>query len=712
MTGPAKHNRKGTEIDKSNVPRLLLRRTLVVLFIACLASIGYLNADHKDRLFDTGFNQLELSNPSRAFGLYVQRTLWPFWRPGQSLAQTSFMLNAMVNKVLGLEAFDLTTFLVVNILIHALNACLVYFLVGTMLRQVEADRPKPMWIPLVSALLFAVHPIHASSVAYIIQRRGAMAATFYLLAILSYLGARKGSKKNSCRSWRRIALITAVPICYILSFKCKPMALTLPFTVLAVEFCLRASDRAALKRYLAVLIPGLALSVVGMFVFAWSQGLFDPRTFQISEWGRRLSWGPWVHFLTESRAFVHYWKLLILPLPQWSCINHHFELSRSLFEHYAIVAILFHVLLLLAGFFAALRRYPLAALGVFWFYIALIPYVALPQTELLVEYKTYLPGIGLVLILAEALRILRHRFSLKVQVPLVVVLAAALLTITVRRNVIYQSSYNLWVDAVNKYPDSPRAHCSLGAALYELGEIDEAVRHYQETIRLEPDHCRAYFNLAYTYHHQKEYEKAIEYYKKAVSIKPDFARAHYDYALLLSELARTDEAIEHLKLAVKYDWYNLEAKSILAKTLYEQGSFDKAIVYYRQVLKIDPHDLAALNNLAAALVKVGQIDEGVRQFEKVLELDRNHHKTHYNLAGIMILQGKAKKAIGHLEAAVKIDPDYAAAHYRLADTLMRQGNIDRALLHYKEVLRISPDNQQARKALDAVLGKQSSELKR
>ncbi|UCD28341.1 MAG: tetratricopeptide repeat protein [Planctomycetota bacterium] len=698
-----------TVTERSPAPESLLPQSLILLLVAGLALVCYLNADHEEWLFDS--DHIELFDPSQDFSLHVQRLFWPFWKPGQSLSIITFVLNGVLNETLGLDTYDITTFLFINVLIHALNACLVYFLVGAMLRQIEPDQPKSMWIPLALAVLFAIHPLHASSIAYVVQRRGMMATTFYILAILCYLRVRrdpsvgmsstsgaiqKGKAQaqltTSARPWSRMAMLVGVLVCYWLSFKSKPLGITLPFAILAVEFCLRASNRQALKRYLAVMFPGLILTVVVMFVFAYSRGLFDIGRMQILPWGPNPKWGPWVHFLTESRVFVHYWKLLILPLPCWSCGNHDFELSKSLFDHYSIVAILFHGSLLLSAVFAALRRYPLAALGVFWFYIALIPYIVLPQTELLVEYKTYLPSIGLVLILAEGLRVLRERVPMKVQVLLVTVLAVLLMSTTIRRNAIYQSPYNFWTDALEKGSNHFLTHDNLACVMLDRGEVDKAIFHFQEALRLMPEYSNAHLNLANTLVKQKRYDEAVDHFEKSIYFKPKFAQAYNDYGVALTEMGKKDEAFKCYSKAVELEPDSLEALSNLASEYLERGNANEAIKHYHKVLEINPDYPEALNNLAAAMVKLGQVKEAVGYYQQAIRIKKNYPNAHYNLANALIRLGKVDQAIEHYEEALRLEPNYPYIHFKLAQALRGKGRIDEAIKRYSQALELMPDN--------------------
>jgi tetratricopeptide (TPR) repeat protein len=541
--------------------------------------VAYVNAGHEELFFDSVVmaDRPEIQDVSSAL-----RRLWrsPL-RPGEELTYITFAANYAVNESLGLSGFDVTGFLVVNVFVHALNACLVYVLLRALLQANDPDRRTPVVLPLALSVLFAVHPLHASSVVYLMQRRGLMAATFYLAGLLTYLRFRATRRLSF-----RLALLAAVILCYWLSFKSKSMGLTLPLAILALEFCLRAADRRAVKRFLLWLAAGALLCVLGLFFFLWTQNLFELKGLRIRPLGNIELWGAWPHFLTESRVFWHYWKLILVSLPQWLCIDHEFSLSHHLWQHGAWVAVVFHVLLIGTAFAAATKRYAIGAFGVLLFYIALIPWAILPQRELFVEYKTYLSAIGAVLVLAELVRRWRSTFVL----PIVAMAAMALLVTTVRRNAVYQSELTVWADAIEKYPDNPRAHANLGVALRAIGKTDQAIQHYREALRIEPRSCNALINLGNALRQQGKLDEAVEKYRLAVETSPN----------------------------------NPDAQLMLGTAYYEQNKLDDAVRQYQEALRIKPAFAHAHYCLGLALEAQGRADQAIGEYSAVLAIQPNH----------------------------------------------------------------------------------------
>jgi len=607
---------KSSKSEPSAKPsRLLGKLPFVLLFV--LVALAYLNADHEEFIFDSRLPLVDNPEATNPVNL-IKSFFWQSpYNPDAPLSFLTFALNHTFNIAIGLDGFDITTFLIFNVLIHGLNACLVYLLIRSIFRYLEPDREPAFFIPLVLAILFAVHPIAASSVAYIIQRRGTLAATFYLSAIMAYLRVRfypflqSSNKDRNINHWimtawplKRILLALLVPVLYWFSFKSKNLGLTLPFAILAIEFCIRAPDRQALKRYLALLIPFAVLCTAGMFGFLWMRGMFDPKTMTITYFGPKTSWGPWVHFLTESRVFVHYWKLLFLPLPIWSTIDHSFDLSTHLLEHGAIVAIVFHVLLLILAITAAVRGYTFAAIGIFWFYVTLIPYIMLPQRELFVEYKTYLPSIGAAMILAEGLRRIRGRIPLKTQALSIAALALVLLMTTIYRNHIYQSNMSAWSDAVKKSPNHARPRVNLGNAYLRQQKLSQAMNCYQEALKIDPNHPEANNQLGNLLVYKRQYDLAIDHFQRAIEARPNYTHPYKNMAIALANKGQLDEARQQLYKLLEIDPQFPEARRLIGDFYRDEGRLKEAVQEYDKELRKYPNDKVTQKSKDAVLLKL------------------------------------------------------------------------------------------------------------
>ena len=658
-----------------------------------MTAVAYLNADHEAFHFDSAGTHIVKPQPMQELADAMRRLVTKPWVPSREVTAATFMLNTRLNEALGLASWDVTGFLLVNVLVHGINACLVCGFLRSLLRLLGADEVAVRWGPVAMATLFAVHPMNASSVAYIVQRAGALATTFYLLAMWGYVGVRR--PPSSGRAWTaaRTARAAGVLLCFWLSIKSKPLGLTLPVMILTLEACLLAPDRVALRRFLRVLVPGAAVAVAGMLFFVWWRGLLTVFPFQLHPLGGpgALKWGAWEHFLTESRVFVHYWKLLLLPLPQWSCIDHDVKLSTSLFEHYAGFAILFHAGLLVLSFVASRRGYVLAAFGVQWFYVALIPYVALAQYELMVEYKTYLPCVGFMLVVAEGLWRIQRRVSMRWLVPIVAASVAVLLAITVHRNTIYQTPLRLWMDAVEKSPGRARPHYNLGNVLMEAGRLDEALSHYRMAVQFDPNVFRIYNNLGIVLMRLERWDDAIHAFERALELRPDYVQVHNNLAAALVEVDRRPEALKHYREAFRLRPDYHAARYNYATTLLEIGDVQTAEREFKSLLEQSPQFVQAYSRLAELAIQRGETEKAITYYRQAITHGAATPELYAALGDVFLAARRFPDAEQAYDEAVRMRPDDARVRNQLAAALLAMGRTPDALACLTETVRLCPD---------------------
>ncbi len=643
--------------------------------LVALTALTYLNADHEEFFFDSRHGDIRVADPAAALRADLRSLMLQWWRPGEDLSRITFRLNALVQKLAGMEPFDVTGYLAVNVLLHAFNAWLVMQLIGRLRRAAPASGQVSRWPAFLCAAVFALHPLQAGSVAYIIQRRGILATTFFLLAALCYLvareapaaagsGPRRDRSGRSAGAWpvRRIVAAAGVVLCYWLGAKSKYLALPLPFALLAIEFCLRAPDPVLRRRFLKVLVPATLLAAAAMFAFAWSKGVFDPARGEIEAYTPGVDWTAWQHLLTQSRVFVHYWKLLLFPWPGWMSVDHRIEVSRHLLHHGAWAAMMLHALLLAGAVFLAIRGRRLASAGLLWFYVGLIPYALLPHSELFVEYKTYLPAVGLVTLLAEGMTVLEPRLGeLRVRAA-VAVMAAALMLVTVSRNRIYQDPLNLWLDAVSKYPDDPRINLSIGYTLARRGRVEEAEPYYRKALQAAPEVGDVQYFFANFLRRTGRCDQALPHYRRALTLSlqtPPF-RVRHHLGICLSALGQAAEAVETIGSALAECPQDEPLRAVihydLGNALVGAGRQSEAVDQYRAALERRPAWPEALTNLANALLETGRTGEAIDNYRRSLETRPDDVNTLLGMAAALQLRGQLAEAERLCRRAVELAP--------------------------------------------------------
>ncbi len=248
-------------------------------------------------------------------------------------------------------------------------------------------------------------------------------------------------------------------------------------------------------------------------------------------------------------------------------------------------------------------------------------------------------------------------------------------------------------------PDLADAHVNLANALMQSGRIPEAIEHYEQVLWVKPGFSKGHNDFGIALARLGRLTEAISHYEQALRIKPDFFEAHNNLGNALLQSGRIQEAIEQFKqaLAIKPDF--ADAHCDLGNAFLQEGKIDEAIPHYEQALRIKPDLVEAHNSLGAALYQTGKRDEAIEHFLQALAIKPDCVDAHSNLGIALAETGKIEQAIAHYEQALRIKPDYAEAHNNLGSALEQAGRVPEAIRHYQQALKLRPDLTVARNAL-------------
>ena len=255
----------------------------------------------------------------------------------------------------------------------------------------------------------------------------------------------------------------------------------------------------------------------------------------------------------------------------------------------------------------------------------------------------------------------------------------------------YSEAEALCKQLISRKSDFWGAYFVRGYINAEQDNADEAIRNWQESVRLNPGHYQSYCELGLIFDRQGKTEQAIVHFQKALQINPNLAEIHNNLASTLNKQGKTDEAISHYRQALQIDSNLAEAYNNLGIILKSQGNIDEAIKHYRKALEIDPGHAIIHYNLAEELRKQGKADEAISHYRQALQIDPNFALAHNYLGVILKSQGKIQAVIKHYRKALQINPSLAITHKNLADVLKKQGKTDEAISHYRQALQIDPD---------------------
>jgi tetratricopeptide (TPR) repeat protein len=649
-------------------------------------------------------------NPHVASGFNSADVHWAFgttpagyWIP---LTWLSYMLTAQLGGATpGAQH-------VTNVLLHLLNTVLLF----GVLRRLTGAIGRSLFV----AALFAVHPLHVESVAWVTERKDVLSTFFFLLAILSY--ARYSLAPSAVR-------YLCVATAFVCGLMAKPMVVTLPLVLLLLDVwpLKRLSVAGTWKSWLPLVREKLPLFVVGL--------AFGAVTFLAQRTGGGVVGLERVSSATRVTAaltgYVTYIFRTVWPA------------SLSVFYPYPLTpafgtAAVGLVVLALVSVLAvkSLNRYPFLAVGWFWYVITLLPVIGFLQTgmQATADRFTYIPLIGLFVIVAWSFSgfvRLGRRTVMVLATCFVLVLAG------VARGQVetWRNDSTLWQHALAVTPDNFLAHDFLGRTLDKQGRTEAAAWHFAEAVRLNPAFADGHQNLARMLAASGRLDEAIGEYRQALAIEPTgeeltglavtlarrgdteealtraseavalvprLAVARYNLALMLLRAGRARESIAQFAEACRLRSDFKEAHAGLAAALADIGETNQAIAEYRAALRLDETLADAHHGLAAALTQLGNRDEALREYTRAATLEPNRSEFQDDLGFALAARGDAVGATSRFAEAVRLAPNLERAHYHLGLVLAATGRFREATEQFEEALRLDPADQGARRALAAV----------
>jgi len=528
-----------------------------------------------------------------------------------------------------------------NLLFHLANVWLLFEVLRRMTGRMGASA-------LVAAL-FAIHPAHVESVAWIAERKDVLSGFFFLLTLGAY---HRWVRERARWSYLLVVLLFA---CGLLS---KPMLVTLPCVLLLLDVWPLDRLREGIRPLLIEKIPLFVLSAASSAVTVYAQE-GSLATLEAVSVGRRVGNALVSYAIYLGKTFWPAKLAVFYPLP----------LSIPLWKPLAAGALLL-VLTALAvwKFFSKGGRQPYLAVGWLWFLGMLVPVIGLIQVgrQAMADRYTYLPSIGLFLAVVWGLAELASR----VRVPRPA-LAGAALVLVAALSVAAHAQVETWKDSLTLFRHALAvtegnylAHLNVAVALSQQNQEAEARQQFREVLRLQPNLADAHAAFATGLRRWGHPAEALPHARRAVQLKPERSRFRHTLAIILEDLGRKDEAIVQLRKAVELSPRLADAQYGLGALLQEKGRTDEALEHYQAALEANPN-LADLYAPTATLsAQKGDLAGAVRLYEEALRREPKA-SVHFNLAITLERLGRREEARRQYEAALAIEPGLAAARQRL-----------------------------------------------
>ena len=523
--------------------------------------------------------------------------LWQIWFSPSAIEEeghywplvyTTFWLE---HKLWG---FDPTGYHIVNVLLHLANTLLLWHL----LRRLAVPGA---W---VVAAVFAVHPLHVESVAWIIERKDVLSGLFYLAAVLAWL---RFVEKPRVR-WYAWSLVL-----YAAGLLSKSIVVTLPAALLIGHWWKQGRVSSTdLLRLVLFFVVGLVITV-GDLAFYQS---IEPLSLGYSFIERmliaaRALWFYAVKLLWPSELAVIYplWDVRVADPLAWG----------YLVGTAALVVALWH-------FRQRVGPGPLA--GALFFAVTLSPVLGFidygyMQYAFVADRFQYLAGIGVIAVVIGAatngvrsLSVLWQRGAWVVVAVVLVVLGM----LTWRQVGVWKDAETLNRHIIALNPYARYAHLNLSKALYKQSRYEAAFEAARIAVAKHPD-SSTFHNLGTVLYKQSRYEEALAAFRIAVTKRPDYALAHYNLGVILTELGRFEKAEKHLRLAIRIDPSDTTALYSLATLQIEQQRYDESLELLQHLIGIEPGHAKGLDAIGIVLFYLGKSDEALQHFDQALSLD-------------------------------------------------------------------------------------------
>jgi tetratricopeptide (TPR) repeat protein len=574
-----------------------------------------------------------------------------------------------------------------NVIIHILNSILLFVVLEKM--------TGALWKSAVVAALFALHPLHVESVAWIAERKDVLSTFFWMLTMLSYYWYVQHQTS------RRYVIVVLI---YILGLLSKPMIVTLPFVLFLMDFWplkrwgfdepLHTNTkregkihtdgwRLRLSFLIIEKIPFIMLAFISSGVtFYGVKSIGAMSVLKEVQFGTRLS--------NAITSYVIYLQNMIWP----------FDLS--IFYPYpdfidplkVILSIMFLVLITSLAL-CFMKKLPYLLTGWLWYLGILIPVIGIVQVGIqsLADRYTYVSLIGIFIALVWGFSDFLNRFRHGSAIGSIIaaVILSLLMFITWKQISYWKNSEVIFRHATLVTTNNFLAHDKLGEALLDRDVIG-AINEYQKSIEIKPHYLFAHYHLGQAYALEKKYDEAGFHYRECLKVNPDFYMACNGLGDIMLLNGKDDEAIGYYTKSLQINPYQEIVYNQLGSAYYQKRKIKKAIECFQEALRLKPDYAIVQDNLKTVKIAQSEIESSIAKVKLLLETQQRNPELYTELGDIYRQLGKYDEAIIQYKKAVSIEPKFMKAMYGLVLLYSDRQEYIKTLDVLQDMRKIEPEN--------------------
>ncbi len=565
-----------------------------------------------------------------------------------------------------------------NVLLHLLNTILVFWLSIKLRVKLEGAI-------LVSAL-FAIHPMHVESVAWITERKDVLFGAFYLGALISYIHYFKHQKASY--------LILSLFLMLLSSFS-KIQAVALPLSMVMIDYYFR---RKLHWRLIVEKIPFFFVSLVfGLIGIAFlkTAGAFNV-TSNI-QWYERPLMGAYALGTYLYKTLIPYPLSAFYPYPQ--------KVGDSFPMIYYIVPALVATFGLLAAFTYKWTRIVVFGVGFFFFNIVFLLQVVEAGAGFIADRFSYIAYLGLFFIIAQGFSYLLYKKP-QWKSALMILMAVYLLGLgasSFDRCKAWHNDATLWNAALEKYPNISFAYLHNAQYYTENQQYEKAITNYEGYITVRPYNKKGFYERGRLYLYLKKYEKAITDFNDVLKISSKDAKALKYKGMAQAELKQYEGAIKTYNRLLKHKKDNADAYLQRAIVYEKLQNFEAAIADYSKAIELKPEDVNTLLNRGGIYFQQKKFDLALSDINKVLSTQPQTPKALLNRAIIYASTNRQEAAIKDFDAYLKSNPADANAYNWRGISKTQTGDNQGAIKDFSKAIQSKPSAEYYQNRANAYL---------
>ena len=692
-------------LKKNTQSAIILILAIVTLVVYWpVRNFPFINYDDDEYVYE---------NPHVQSGLTIKNILWAF----QTSSAANWHPVTWLSLMLDTELFghDPGGYHLSNLYFHIFNTLLLFLV---LLKMTNAP-----WRSAFVSCLFALHPLHVESVAWVSERKDLLSTFFMLLSLWTY---------NHYVTTRRPLAYFRTLVYFALGLMAKPMLVTLPFVLLLLDYWplgrfnrdvssinnKPGPDIHGVSRFLFIeKVPFLVLSLASCCITLYAQKTSGA----IADFPLDLK------VANAAISYLLYLRNAICPT--------HLAFFYPFTPNINITIVAISILALGGISFVAIktmRRIPWFFTGWFWYLATLVPVIGIVQvgSQSMADRYTYIPLTGIFIIFVWGISfIITGSLSRKVIILASAVCILVVLSFFTWKQVGYwQDSASLFRHALVVTDHNHVAHNNLGKVFYMQKMPDSALYHFSEALKISPNYSTALYNTGYLLKQQGKTAEALPFFQKAVLYDPNYTHAYQCLGETYGLLGNEAMSMTNFRRAIALDHDYFPAWLSLSNAFLNRNALDSAIIFFdstlvrwptcweahyylgvaylrktktdssfshfSQAMRLNPASSNLCLAIGEELFNRGQVALAIFLYSRALRLAPENAKPYLDRAIAFTIENKLDSAVTDYQNALRLKPDWADAHFYLGQVFNRMGRRDSATIHLREADRINPQNSE------------------